>query len=1150
MSKILVLVVLVGLAASAAVEKNLADPAVTLLFEAPHRSQIHLRNKIIDVEVSKPVKTTTESVFLESETKTWTSKQTTSLGQYVVHMKTPITAPAKDAVNAAIKPYNLGAYIPHNSFLVVGPHTSSASGADFLTRLQAAPSVLHAMEYTSDLKVEPTISKLIEQRQRGQLEAFAKPDHLRMFITPEMAGSHAAVEALASQWQTMMAEEGITGVQLKVVSDRFMDVQSHGSKLHDATSWLSQRNEVHWIEKVQQMKLQNRNAKYVIQGNTFDQTRIWSQGLHGEGQIVGLGDTGIDADQCFFDDPAQPVPYGQPNFSHRKIVYYVALGDKKDDSGGHGTHVAGSIVGEIPTSPDDDTRRYLRDYNGMAPRARLAFIDLKKNGEEDLLVPGSIYDDYYTDLFNNGKASFSSNSWGSTDGSYNSYNQDTDRFAWDHRDFLPIYAAGNYGERGFYSISSPGSSKNALTIGACHNMGFGTGIRVTSPSNCSGDYSLTPAGFGKEFDSMSFDNLLLVRADPEDACDDLNGDIYTDKAVLVKRGNCPFSEKARRVDLKGGKLMLVWQDTAGQAPSMGRSEQETWPIYCAAAAMDFITYNAMVGACPGEQVRLKGPIKSNVGQENMASFSSRGPTPDGRLKPDVVAPGQYVISARSDGNPDSHNCAITDTLPMQGTSMATPVAAGGAALVRQYYTEGFYPTGQRVAANQRVPSAALIKATIIASATSVGGYVDTQDDETGKMIGVAVAPAPSIFQGYGRMQLDNSLSFATGGSGVKLWMVDNQAITDLQLKSYCFRVQPRSAYRMYPAFRATLVWTDPAATISTSFALVNNLDLFAVNVATKEVLVGNQGLLDQDGEATPWDYQNNVEQVTVPFVVGQPLTYSVHVRATHVPSGGQTYALVVTGDIEAQLDMSACGSTIVCPNNCGGPSKGTCGADGQCQCVKDLTGSDCGVTSTAMTGDPKDIRWFSATGKVASGGWKHFHFDTTSEHQQSGFSIIMRRTSTRGDPDVYVDVDVFPTLLSELKSTNCDSCSNHKDSVITVQPSDVRIGRYRVGIQGYCCDDSEFALSVTYPVQPVTNPDTPKFTTVLIAAGVVLAIIGLLFLYRHIKHRNLSSRQGGYTIAGGPVNAGARGYSQLGHPDGSVPGQRVPMEAVDDSAST
>jgi subtilisin family serine protease len=85
-------------------------------------------------------------------------------------------------------------------------------------------------------------------------------------------------------------------------------------------------------------------------------------------------------------------------------------------------------------------------------------------------------------------------------------------------------------------------------------------------------------------------------------------------------------------------------------------------------------------------------------------WSSRGLAHDGRIKPDVMAPGESVVSAESDffvGG--AQNC---EYLPMSGTSMATPVTAGHAALARQYFVDGYYPGGAPSPEDGFVPSAA------------------------------------------------------------------------------------------------------------------------------------------------------------------------------------------------------------------------------------------------------------------------------------------------------------------------------------------------------------------------------------------------------------------------------------------------------------
>jgi subtilisin family serine protease len=78
-----------------------------------------------------------------------------------------------------------------------------------------------------------------------------------------------------------------------------------------------------------------------------------AQGLLGDNQIVAVADTGLDVNSCYFSDSnGQHVDYstiGNPVYStsFRKVIQYVAAGDRRDDVGGHGTHATATVVGSI-----------------------------------------------------------------------------------------------------------------------------------------------------------------------------------------------------------------------------------------------------------------------------------------------------------------------------------------------------------------------------------------------------------------------------------------------------------------------------------------------------------------------------------------------------------------------------------------------------------------------------------------------------------------------------------------------------------------------------------------------------------------------------------------------------------------------------------
>jgi hypothetical protein len=262
---------------------------------------------------------------------------------------------------------------------------------------------------------------------------------------------------------------------------------------------------------------------------------------------------------------------------------------------------------------------------------------------------------------------------------------------------------------------------------------------------------------------------------------------------------------------------------------------------------------------------------------NQASFCSggTGPTADGRRKPEIFAPGCSIYS--------SSGSTACNVAPMTGTSMACPAIAGTALLVRQYFTEGFYPSGAANPADAFVPSGALLKAVLINSAvdmTGISGY-------------------PSNQEGWGRVLADNALYFP--GDTRKLLVHDarNNGLGSLgtgEAVEYNFSVDSS-----FEQLRITLAWHDYPATAGASNPVVNGLDLIVTD-PYGTIYLGNvfSGGVSVAGGSE--DNKNNVEQVhlnTPPTG-----TWNVMVSGASVNTGSQGYALVITGDASA----------IVCPS--------------------------------------------------------------------------------------------------------------------------------------------------------------------------------------------------------------------------------------------
>ena len=309
--------------------------------------------------------------------------------------------------------------------------------------------------------------------------------------------------------------------------------------------------------------------------------------------------------------------------------------------------------------------------------------------------------------------------------------------------------------------------------------------------------------------------------------------------------------------------------------------------------------------------------------ENVVVWSSRGPTVDGRIKPDVVAPGDGVHSARfpvqyfsDSGNaacagpgevcfPSFGGCYVTDVSqscsvhPLSGTSMSTPAAAGFAALARQYFTDGFYPSGQAESGDARVPSAALLKAILINGARSLTGRIYERREPATDFGPLADAPSP--VQGWGGIVLDDALYFAGDARGLRILDVaDPSGIeTGGSRRAQFAVVAPNQPLEV------TLAWTDPPGQPFSGAALVDDLDL-ELTAPDGTQYRGNQWTPDDidvpgDKVSAPnpagRDGLNNVEGIRILAPV--PGAYTVSVVGWNVPgdeiSTSQGFGLVITG---------------------------------------------------------------------------------------------------------------------------------------------------------------------------------------------------------------------------------------------------------------
>ncbi len=514
--------------------------------------------------------------------------------------------------------------------------------------------------------------------------------------------------------------------------------------LRDFIPDISQLPEVKWLEEYIPPRLLNDIAAEILEADT-----AWnnSSPLTGRGQIVAIADTGLDSGKT---DASLNKDF------RGRVVSLYALGRPNDasDPHGHGTHVAGSVLGSGEMSGGR--------FKGMAPSAKLVLQSVldDRGGLGGLPVDLKIlYEQAYRD-----GARIHSNSWGEpVDGDYTTYAKETDQFVWDNKDMLIVFAAGNEGldsnRNGVVdldSLCSPGTAKNCLTVGA---------TETERPAN------------------------------------------------------------------SGGLTGSTWGNVWGSS-------------------------------FPVDPINRDRISSNKVG---LAAFSSRGPTDDDRIKPDVVAPGTDIISCRSQLGGTGWGVHNDWYIFMGGTSMSTPLVSGISALVREFYTE---------LEGLSSPSAALLKATLI------NGAVDLVPGQYGTGASQEIKYRPDNVQGWGRVNLANSLFPSPPQSWV---YIDNkEGLSTGGRRTFSYDVMTSNV-----PLKATLVWTDyPGRT------LVNDLDLTIIS-PNGEKFYGNDFIAPFD---TAHDRVNNVEQVLVSFPTRGKYTFEV--EAANIPQKIQDFALVISAGFQ------------------------------------------------------------------------------------------------------------------------------------------------------------------------------------------------------------------------------------------------------------
>jgi subtilisin family serine protease len=596
-------------------------------------------------------------------------------------------------------------YVPDDTYLAGYKPTDLAA-------IRALPFVVWADVYSRDFKVGPDLLP-----QEATLAGVRAPSRRLRQVDVVM---HEDVDPGSKELREQIAASA------KLDPD---DIQPGQRKVRltveeGALNALSDLDAVHHIEPVPERQLFNNVARGIVRADVV----INGTSYQGDGQVVAVADTGLDKGSTTDVHPA---------FTGRvKKLYALGRPARSDDPHGHGTHVAGSVLG------DGQSASMGGKIQGTAPKAQLVLQSTIDSGGGLGGLPNDLHDLFEPPYLNDG-ARVHSNSWGATRPGlpYDSSAQEIDDMVWQHPDLVIVFAAGNDGadtnddgiaDRG--SIGSQSAAKNCITVGACES----------------------------------------------------------------------------------------------ERPAFLHTYGEYWPADFAAEPLH--------------------SDKQADDADGMVAFSSRGPTKEQRIKPDVVAPGTCILSTRSRrANVDDTFGTSTDPAFFfdSGTSMATPLVSGCVAVLREALIKNGNPN----------PSAALIKALLIQGAVTLAGqYTPSEAGES-----------PNTSSGWGRVDLAGSIPLPSEQSGF------GEAGPLGQGQEHTFEVRLAEPGKL----KVTLVWTDPPGA-----ALQNDLDLI-VRAGCKE-RHGNAGTKQT------FDRTNNVEQVIWSSVPAGEV--SITVRAFRITRFPQPFA--------------------------------------------------------------------------------------------------------------------------------------------------------------------------------------------------------------------------------------------------------------------
>jgi minor extracellular serine protease Vpr len=389
----------------------------------------------------------------------------------------------------------------------------------------------------------------------------------------------------------------------------------------------------------------------------------------GKGIRVAVLDTGVDYTHAAMGGPGTAEAYAEatedltdtPVWPQGNVVggydFMNNDPDPIDYDTSHGTHVSHSVLG---LAPDAELYVYSVCGGGCPGLAQLLALEAAMDPNGD----GDISD--RVDVINMSLGG----DFGVTRGG--AVQEMLDQAA--NLGVVAAISAGNSGATPFI-IGGPSTTKNVMSVGAMTHPTTESGL-VTSSFN-GAEVEAVAAGFNTEivFSFSDADADLVYPDENREGCDAFaDGTDFTGKAVIIDRGACNFTAKVINAQDKGAVFVIIANHTAGAgAPGLGGADDA---VMIPSVGISFEDGVIMKEALAGEAaVTFSFSSESITTAGAIASFTSRGPSSDGWLKPEITAPGVSIETAYPGGG--------DLTSPISGTSFSSPMTAGAMALLRE-----------------------------------------------------------------------------------------------------------------------------------------------------------------------------------------------------------------------------------------------------------------------------------------------------------------------------------------------------------------------------------------------------------------------------------------------------------------------------------